>query len=130
EGRFAAAGVGGGAVTGDPRSSPRAPAAGGGTLRLARRAWSEDREPGAAPPPTPAPSPILPRGDSLRRRAAGVPRRRPPQVRARLRLAGGRRGSRGARDRRRGRRRGAPAARPHRHRVLPSPTLAGPARPR
>src|SRR5437667_9120581 len=35
EGRLTAAGVGGGAVTGDPRSSPRAPVAGGGTLRLA-----------------------------------------------------------------------------------------------
>src|SRR5439155_115380 len=35
-----------------PPQLPRAPAAHGGTRRPTERAWSEDREPGAAPPPT------------------------------------------------------------------------------
>ena len=61
-------GAAGGAATGEPPQLPRAPAAHGGTCRPTARAWSEDREPGAAPPP---PARTLP---SLRRRAARADR--------------------------------------------------------
>src|SRR5439155_4555562 len=44
--------VGGGATTGDPRSARARLRPIGGTRRPTERAWSEDREPGAAPPPT------------------------------------------------------------------------------
>ena len=46
------------------------PAAGGRTPRATERAWSEDREPGTAPPPTPAPhrvfagGPVSPRSSA------------------------------------------------------------------
>src|SRR5207244_1276494 len=51
EGCFAAAGGPRGRRDRRPPQLPRAPAANGGTRRPTERAWSEDREPGAAPPP-------------------------------------------------------------------------------
>ena len=51
EGSFAAAGGRRGRRDRRPPQLPRAPAANGGTRRPTERAWSEDREPGAAPPP-------------------------------------------------------------------------------
>src|SRR5439155_5380157 len=51
EGSFAAAGGPRGRRDRPPPQLPRAPAAHGGTRRPTERAWSEDREPGAAPPP-------------------------------------------------------------------------------
>src|SRR5439155_10728005 len=51
-----------------PPQLPRAPAAHEGTRRPTERAWSEDREPGAAPPPTARTED----GERERRAAAGT----------------------------------------------------------